>query len=92
MSTQVSSKKNKEASRGHTKVSGRRDRVTKEVLSGQNNRGDFKNSSEMKGYNRTLNQQNFGTHKDRYADLVAAFGRGSKKWQPNGKKLSFSAG
>lgn len=92
MAILASSKKNKQASAEHTRATGRNKRVTAEVLAGQNNRGDFKNSSELKKYNGALGQQNFSTHQGRYADLVAAFGRGGKDGTPGGKKLSFSAG
>lgn len=93
---QVSSKRNKKASAEHTRTSGRRQRIAREVNAGANNRGDFANSRAMKQNNKTLAQQNFGTHKSRYNDLIAAFGRVTNL-DPTGvgggrAKLSFSAG
>lgn len=74
MSTQVASKKNREAA-ARTNTRERRNRIAMEVATGSNNSGDFSNSSSLRSNNPTLMQQNFGNHNARYRDLVAAFGR-----------------
>lgn len=96
---QVSSKRNKEVSAEHTRATGRNKRINEEYNSGKDTvSGDFNNSSDMKKYRgkesgRTgLTQQNVGNHNQRYRDIVAAFGRASKKVGVGGKGLSFSGG
>lgn len=96
MASQVASKRNRQISTEHTRATGRNKRINAEYMSGsQTISGDFKNKAEQRGWRTKenkggLTQQNIGNHKQRYADLVAAFGRASKKGGKGG--LSFSAG
>ena len=74
---QTASKANKEAAR-KTNTRARKERLTRDAVTGNASRGDYSNRSEMRNDNKSLTGQNFGTHNDRYADLVAAFGRARK--------------
>ncbi|MDE7081653.1 MAG: hypothetical protein K2O78_08385 [Muribaculaceae bacterium] len=98
---QSASKANRKAS-AQTNTRERRTRITAEAVSGATHKGDFTNRSAMRQANRSYTGQNFGTHKTRYADLVAAFGRARRdQVDENGNlrtgrggtaSLSFSAG